>query len=449
MSQLKRFAAIGECMIEMSHLDANTCHLAYAGDTYNVAIYCARASDSKQLSVEYVTALGMDPYSDAMLEAWHEEGIESSLVRRLDDRMPGLYLIRTDEQGERRFFYYRSQAAARDVFKGSEGARVLAQLSEFDGLYFSGISIAILDEESRQQFFMALEVIRKQGTLICFDSNYRPSLWKSADEAREVTTQFLSVVDIALPSFDDEHDLFGDNDYKTIAKRAHDAGVKEVVVKRGGQGYFLSGPDATKWVAITPSEKIIDTTAAGDSFNGTYLAARLQDVNPEEAATRACEVSMKVIAYPGAIIPKDRYFREESSTVGLLDDIPKNMPALMRSNEIQDRVEDVGFDWEHVEQIIEKLKEEVAEFEIEVEADNREAMLDELGDILFTTVNIARRVGVDPEQALRFSNDKFTRRFHFLEQASTELKRPLDKMSFEEKLVLWKEAKLKNDQKKS
>jgi 2-dehydro-3-deoxygluconokinase len=304
MHHPKRFAAIGECLIEMSHQDEQHCHLGYAGDTYNVAVYCARSSDPETLRVDYISAVGDDPYSKAMLQTWENEGVHADFARRLKGRMPGLYFIRTDASGEREFYYYRSESAARNMFKNEQGADLLKHLPEFDCLYFSGISIAILDEKSRQQFFDALQLARKKQTMICFDSNYRERLWSSLDEAREVMTQFLSTADIALLSFDDEQALFGEDTPELIAERAHQAGVPEVVVKRGGQGYFLSMPDFTEWVPITPLEKVVDATAAGDSFNGAYLAARMQGLDPKRAAELGSEMTARVIQFPGAIIPK-------------------------------------------------------------------------------------------------------------------------------------------------
>jgi len=304
MSHPKRFAAIGECLIEMSHQDEQHCRIGYAGDTYNVAVYCARSSGSETLTVDYISAVGDDPYSKAMLQAWQNEGIHADFVRRLKGRMPGLYFIRTDGSGEREFYYYRSESAARDMFKSEQGADLLKRLSEFDYLYFSGISIAILDEKSRQQFFAALQLAQKKQTMICFDSNYRERLWSSVEEAREVMARFLSTVDIALLSFDDEQALFGEDTPELIAERAHQAGVPEVVVKRGGQGYFLSTPDFTEWVPITPLEKVVDATAAGDSFNGAYLAARIQGLDSKRAGELGSEMTARVIQFPGAIIPK-------------------------------------------------------------------------------------------------------------------------------------------------
>lgn len=126
---------------------------------------------------------------------------------------------------------------------------------------------------------------------------------------------------------------------------------------------------------------------------------------------------------------------------GLLDDIPNNMPALIRSKKIQDKTEQVGFDWKNVSQILDKLKEEVAEFEVEVEKNDQAAMRDELGDILFTVVNIARHVDINPERALREANDKFVGRFQAVEQIVKSQNQAISDLSFDELLEIWERAK--------
>jgi 2-dehydro-3-deoxygluconokinase len=102
---MKRLAAIGECMLELRHRDAALLELGFAGDSFNTALYLARSSPPQRLAVDYVTALGTDPYSAAMLAAWRNEGIGTSAVVELPGRLPGLYFIRTDPLGERRFLY--------------------------------------------------------------------------------------------------------------------------------------------------------------------------------------------------------------------------------------------------------------------------------------------------------------------------------------------------------
>src|SRR3712207_2573497 len=100
---MAKVAAIGECMVELTVLGADTLRLGFGGDTLNTSVYLARLG----IAVDYVTALGDDSYSARMVAQWREEGIGIDLVLRLPGRLPGLYLIETDASGERRFLYWR------------------------------------------------------------------------------------------------------------------------------------------------------------------------------------------------------------------------------------------------------------------------------------------------------------------------------------------------------
>jgi len=160
-----RLAAIGECMLELRHREPALLELGFAGDSFNTALYLARLNPPERLAVDYLTALGDDPYSDAMLAAWREEGIGIDRVARLPGRLPGLYLIRTDERGERRFFYYRSAAAARALFGDGATKPLLAVLPEYDVLYFTAVTLSILGAEARAALQDALTAARRAGRL--------------------------------------------------------------------------------------------------------------------------------------------------------------------------------------------------------------------------------------------------------------------------------------------
>jgi 2-dehydro-3-deoxygluconokinase len=299
-----RFAAIGECMIEFAPENGNLYQMNFAGDTLNTAVYLARCSDPKQVSVEFLTALGQDPYSGMMIKEWQEENVGSHYVQRLPGLLPGLYLIRTDAHGERSFYYYRLKSAARQMLVGVEGDRLCHKILDFDYLYFSGITLGILDSLSREKFYNALLHAKQNGCTICFDTNYRPKLWRNLAEAKEVLNNFLPLVDIALPSFDDEKLLHGDLSLEACAKRLQAHGIREVVVKHSGEGCLLSFHNIQKRVPVPTIEKIVDTTGAGDSFNGAYLAARIRNLPPEQAAQQGALLAAAVIAHHGAIIDK-------------------------------------------------------------------------------------------------------------------------------------------------
>jgi 2-dehydro-3-deoxygluconokinase len=300
-----RIASIGECMIELRHRNATVLDLAYGGDTLNTAVYLARLTHGREVQVDYVTALGDDAYSEAMLEAWRSESVGTDLVARLPGRLPGLYTIRTDAKGERSFTYWRSAAAARDMLRGERADEVEAALEGYDLLYLSGITLSILDEPQRAALMALSDRVRAAGGRVAFDSNYRPVGWPSPEAARAAFDEMLKRVDVALPTLEDEQGLFGVESALACADRLHRQGVAEVAIKLGQAGCFLSSAEFTGEIAAEPAAVVVDSTAAGDSFNAGYLAARLFGADPPAAGRLGNRLAARVIAHPGAIVPVD------------------------------------------------------------------------------------------------------------------------------------------------
>ena len=125
----------------------------------------------------------------------------------------------------------------------------------------------------------------------------------------------------------------------------------------------------------------------------------------------------------------------------VLEGVPVGLPALVKANRIQDKVAGVGFDWEKPEQVFEKLQEELKEFTSEVKTGNRDKMESEFGDVLFSMVNYARFLNINPENALERTNKKFAKRFQYLESKAKEAGKSLKAMSLDEMDVFWEEAK--------
>ncbi|SDL74060.1 XTP/dITP diphosphohydrolase [Salinimicrobium catena] len=126
----------------------------------------------------------------------------------------------------------------------------------------------------------------------------------------------------------------------------------------------------------------------------------------------------------------------------VLEGVPNSLPALVKASRIQDKVAGVGFDWEEPQQVFEKLKEELEELQHEVEEENREKIEAEFGDVLFSMINYARFLKVNPEDALERTNKKFIKRFQYLEQKAKEQNKNLKDMTLAEMDVFWEEAKM-------
>jgi len=154
-----KIAVIGECMIELSQKGTEV-NRGFGGDTLNTSVYVARQVDPAALTVHYVTALGTDNFSQQMLDAWQSESVDTTLTQRMENRLPGLYYIETDSTGERTFYYWRNEAAAKFWLESEQSAAICEELANFDYLYLSGISLAILSPASRDKLLSLLRECR-------------------------------------------------------------------------------------------------------------------------------------------------------------------------------------------------------------------------------------------------------------------------------------------------
>ncbi|MDP2740372.1 MAG: sugar kinase [Pseudorhodobacter sp.] len=294
-------ACIGECMIEMTLPDAQGAGswVGFAGDTFNAAVYLKRTAPD--MRVGYVTALGTDAASERMIAMFAREGLDTTRIERRTDRLPGCYAIVLDGAGERRFLYWRGASAARTLFDPPATVTFDA-LDSADLVYLSGITVAILAPQVRDGLAAYLAGFRARGGRVAFDSNYRPGLWPDRATAQRAIAAFWSVCDVGLPSLDDEMSLFGDPDAASVIARLQAAGVTTGALKRGQVGPLAIG-DAAPAAHFPPAARVVDTTAAGDSFNGAYIAALLQSLPAVQCLRAGHDMACRVIGHHGAIIP--------------------------------------------------------------------------------------------------------------------------------------------------
>ena len=260
-----QFLAIGECMIEMSGGQDNLWRMGFAGDTLNTLWYARAGLDPADGPVGYFTALGDDAFSERMLAFLHQNGIETRLIRHIRGRRPGLYLIE-QMAGDRHFSYWRDTSAARHL--ADDETALGEAMSQARLIYFSGITLAILGPEARTRLIALARAACAAGKIVAFDPNIRPALWKGSDAMHEVLTAAAAASTMVLPSFDDERRAFGDETPQATARRYHEAGAGEVVVKNGSAPFLVSSDGVATEIAVPSVAEVVDPTAAGDSFNG-------------------------------------------------------------------------------------------------------------------------------------------------------------------------------------
>jgi 2-dehydro-3-deoxygluconokinase len=289
-------------MVELSRGGDGRFTASCGGDTFNTAIYLARAG----VNVAYATALGDDPHSDGIVAMAAAEGVKTELMLRVPGRLPGLYMIETDSKGERSFRYWRGEAPARELFEHKDWNRIAEAMMAARLVYFSGITLSLYSNTGLGRLLAIVEMARRQGAKIVFDGNFRPQGWKGdLPRTRTVFMEALKRVDVALPTYDDEAVLWGDPSPEATVERLQAFGIGEIVVKNGPHSALVAAGGRQEFIAPGEVVEPVDTTAAGDTFNAAYIAARLEGENPGNAAAAGHKLAAEKVRHRGAIMPRN------------------------------------------------------------------------------------------------------------------------------------------------
>jgi 2-dehydro-3-deoxygluconokinase len=299
---MKNIVVLGECMVEFSpDVQEGSFKQSFAGEVYNTAVYLKRLlKESTEVSI--LTAVGNDTMSDLMVDDFLSNSIDTSLVKRVNDRQAGAYLILTTAQGERSFVYWRDTSAAKVTISELSEKDRSKLVNQCDLFYFSGISIAILDQNERESFWQLVSDLRNAGTQIVFDSNFRSRLWQSHDDAKQQFAQAFTFSNIVFAGVEDFFLLYTLDKFSSIDNFFNDYSIDELIIKNGADGVFYRSATEQFIVGINPVDNVIDTTSAGDSFNSAFINAKMKQSSAVEAVKEGCRLSACIIQHKGAII---------------------------------------------------------------------------------------------------------------------------------------------------
>lgn len=271
--------SIGESMVEFFAeepiAEAKQFQKSFAGDAMNLLAAASRLGSS----CGFLSRVGNDPFRNYLLGSWQSLGVDTSRVRQVEGRN-GIYFISIYGRGEREFTYYRSGSAASTMTPADLDPDYIAQARV---LHISGITQAI-SETARATALAAARVANEAQVCVSYDPNFRPTLW-SAAEARAAAEELLPHVDIALPSGPEESEqLFGFTTAQETAAYLRGFGAYAVAVKQGEAGVYVSAEGGAGTIPAFTVPHVVDTTGAGDAFDGAFLHGLVKCMPPLAAA---------------------------------------------------------------------------------------------------------------------------------------------------------------------
>lgn len=269
--------------------------VGHGGDTSNFCVAARRSG----ADTGYITRIGDDDFGASFLRLWEREGVSTEHVVREPGGRTGIYFI-ARTPAESSFTYFRARSPASRLAPADMPAEAIARARL---LHLSGITQAI-STSACDAAFQAIQLARDSGTLVSYDPNLRPALWP-AERARAVAWRSVELCDIALPNLAEGRLLTGLHAPDDVLAQFVRRGPSIVVLKMGDQGALLAHAGTVTRIPPHPVDPV-DTTGAGDTFDGAFAARLLAGATPEEAARYAAVAAALTTTGPGAVTPIPR-----------------------------------------------------------------------------------------------------------------------------------------------
>lgn len=292
--------AIGEALLELQKHQNNDIILGVGGDSLNFAVYASRLNQQSD-DIYYATQLGNDSLTPIIHDLLNKENINQQAITVDNSKSSGLYAIDNKDNGEKIFSYWRENSPATTMFDGKKGDDLLHILDNGDVFYFTGISVAILQPQSLEKFLKFMQQSYKNGKKVIFDTNYRVQLWQSPQQCQNIFAQIFPYCTHLMPSHEDFQDIYNIDlgDMRAMLSEYKNC---EIIIKNAEKSIYIYDNSAWQEHRVETLDHMVDSTAAGDSFNAAYMMARLNGKNIRDSVTLGQKLARTVIGHKGAII---------------------------------------------------------------------------------------------------------------------------------------------------
>ena len=289
--------SIGEAMIEISNIKNSLYNQSFAGDTLNFCNYL----DKKKLNAFFLSAIGKSEINQSLLDFVKSKKISTKYIKKINQFEVGLYLIKNKDNGEKQFFYWRDESAAKHYFNNIDFLNLYKELKNFDYIYFSGITLSIIHISKLNNFIKLLNLLKSKKIKIVFDFNIRPSRWNKKN-LNIFLDSVLKFVDICFLSGEDMNYWKNKNDIKSYEQIVRKYKLKHSIFRKNAKFTYVF-LNKTRYVFKNKLlKKVVDTSGAGDGFNAAYLSNFIVNNDPVLALKAGSSLGSKIVMKKGAIV---------------------------------------------------------------------------------------------------------------------------------------------------
>lgn len=289
--------SIGEAMIEISNIKKSLYNQSFAGDTLNFCNYL----DKKKLNAFFLSAIGKSEINQLLLDFVKSKKISTKYIKQINQFEVGLYLIKNKDNGEKQFFYWRDESAAKQYFNNIDFLNLYKELKNFDYIYFSGITLSIIHISKLNNFIKLLKLLKNKKIKIVFDLNIRPSRWNKKN-LNIFLDSVLKFVDICFLSGEDMNYWKNKNNIKSYEQIVRKYKIKHSIFRKNAE-YTYVFLNKTRYVFKNKLiKKVVDTSGAGDGFNAAYLSNFIVNNDPVLALKAGSSLGSKIVMKKGAIV---------------------------------------------------------------------------------------------------------------------------------------------------
>ena len=292
-----KICSIGECMLELTNAKKGLYSQSIAGDTLNFSAYL----DKKIFEVSYLTAVGTSEMSKRALNFIQKKKIETNLASQINSHEIGLYVIENNNVGEKIFYYWRDNSAAKFFFDNQNILKYLKDLQKFQYIYFTGITLSLFETKNFDNFINFLNLLKDKKIKIIFDLNIRIKRW-SKKKLILYFSKILPLTDILFSSGEDLNLWKGKTSLQSFESLIQKYDIKHGIYRNNARYNYSFYNNKKYFIKNKIIKKVVDTSGAGDGYNAAYLSNFVKFNNIQKALKAASEVGARIVMKKGAIV---------------------------------------------------------------------------------------------------------------------------------------------------